>query len=246
MAAWYRKFFALAIACLIVSSLQPANAEGLWDNFSGLFSEKVAPGELTNNEIISGLKEALAKGTRSAVNNLGKKDGFFLNKRVKINLPKSLDKAGDALHLIGKDKYVDDFVLTMNRAAEEAVPQAASVFADSIKKMSISDAKQILDGPDDAATRYFQRTGEKKLQKKMLPIIKDATAKVGVTGQYKAMVGKLGPASSLVDSSALDLDGYITEKALDGLFLLVADEEKAIRQNPAARTTDILKKVFSH
>ncbi len=243
--SFHVKIICITIICFVVGA-QTVHAEGFWDTVSGFLSDGTsASGPLTDSDIVSGLKAALDKGTHSAVSSLGRTDGYYQNKRVKIPLPKTLEKAESALRLVGQEKYADDFVLSMNRAAEKAVPEATAIFADSIKQMSIADARNILNGPDDAATRYFERTGGKKLHKNMLPIIKTATANTGVTAQYKAMIGKLGPAADLVDSDMLDLDSYITQKALDGLFLLVADEERAIRKNPAARTSEILKKVFS-
>ena len=133
----------------------------------------------------------------------------------------------------------------MNRAAEQAVPVAADVFSDSVREMSIDDARKILTGPDDAATRYFEKTSSDTLKQKFLPIVKSATNSVGLTASYKNLVGKLGPMSSFINTESLDLDNYVTDKAMEGLFLIVAREEKKIRENPVERTTDLLKKVFS-
>ena len=212
------------------------------DDSSSTMTDTVAA--LTNDEMIAGLKEALAKGTKTAVGYLGKEGGFLDNAEVKIPMPASLTKVESGLRRIGQDKYADTFIETMNRAAESAVPVAADVFSDSIKQMSIDDAKNILSGPDDAATEYFKSTSSDTLKEKFLPIVKTATDKVGLTSTYKNMVGKLGPLSGFIDTSSLDLDGYVTDKALEGLFLVVAQEEQKIRQDPVARTTDLLKKVF--
>jgi hypothetical protein len=199
---------------------------------------------LTNTEIVNGLKEALSKGAKSAINNLGRPDGFFQNPRVKIPMPESLEKVETALRKLGQGKPADEFILSMNRAAEQAVPEAATVFADAIHAMSFDDAKGILQGPDDAATRYFRRSGKHRLTEKMLPIVQKSTNAAGITARYKNMVDRLGPVSGLVDTKSLDIDQYVTDKALDGLFRMLADEEKLIRNDPAARTTALLKKVF--
>ena len=223
-----------------------------WKDLLNIFnkSDTSAPAvsgisSLSNAEIIDGLKQALIKGTGTAVAYLGKKDGFLSHSDVRIPMPENLKTIESGLRRIGQGKVADSFVLTMNRAAEQAVPVAEDVFKDSVRKMSIDDARNILTGPDDAATRYFRRTGGDSLKKKFLPIVKNATDNVNLTAKYKKLVGKLGPMSSFVDTSSLDLDDYITDKAMDGLFLMVAREEKKIRENPVERTTDLLKKVFA-
>lgn len=199
----------------------------------------------TDNEISGGLKEALAKGIKTAIASLGKENGFLANARVKIPLPKSLQKLEKGLRVAGQGKAVDDFVASMNHAAEKAVPVAVDVFVDAIKQMTFDDARKILlSGQDDAATQFFRRTGEEKLRGKFRPIVEEFTAKTGVTKNYKAMIGKAGFAAQFLGKDATDLDGYVTQRALDGLFLLVADEEKKIRKDPIGRTTDLLRKVF--
>jgi hypothetical protein len=191
------------------------------------------------------LKEALGKGVRSAINSLGKQNGFLLNPRVKIPLPKSLQKLEKGLRIAGQGRSVDAFVASMNNAAEKAVPVAVDVFVDAIKQMSFDDARKILfSGQKDAATQFFRRTSEETLRGKFRPIVEEFTEKTGVTQKYKTMVGHAGFAARLLGEDATDLDGYVTQKALDGLFLLIADEEKKIRENPIGRTTALLKKVF--
>ena len=200
---------------------------------------------VTDTEISGGLKEALSKGVKFAVNSLGKQDGYLGNPRVKIPLPKSLQRMEKALRLAGQGKSVDEFVVSMNHAAEKAVPVAIDVFIDAIKKMTFDDARQILfSRQDDSATQFFRRTSEETLRGKFRPIVEEFTAKVGVTQRYKTMTGKYGFASALLGKDATDIDGYVTQKALDGLFLLVADQEKKIRKDPLGRTTSLLKKVF--
>lgn len=224
-----------------------------WRDFLDVFKKDKQSAELTKDvngglaetDIVNGLKEALTRGARSAVSMLGREDGFLANPTVKIPMPKSLRKVEKGLRKIGQDKVADNFVEAMNRAAEKAVPEAASIFADAVKDMSIADARDILQGEDDAATRYFRNNSGKKLKEKFLPIVKQATNQAGVTSKYKKMTDKLGMLSSYIDTGNLDLDDYVTDKAMDGLFTMVAVEEKKIRENPVARTTDLLKKVFS-
>ena len=247
-----RKKYTIFVCLLMVVSITScASTHTAWDSLLKLFNDDEEPAtasslSLTNSEIIAGLKEALSKGTQSAVDNLGRIDGFFGNPKVKIPMPKSLHKVEKALRAVKQDKVADDFVLAMNRAAEKAVPQAAQIFSTAIQKMSFKDAKEILQGRDNAATEYFRRTSSADLVEKMLPVVKEATDAVGVTAKYKAMTDDLGVASSLIDRKSLDLDRYITGKAIDGLFRMLAEEEKLIRNDPAARTTELLRKVFSN
>ena len=201
--------------------------------------------QVSDNDIASGLKEALGKGVKFAVNSLGRPNGYLGNPRVKIPLPSSLKKLERGLRVAGQGRAVDEFVASMNNAAEKAVPVAIDVFVDAIKQMTFDDARQILfSGQNDSATMFFRRTSEETLRGKFRPIVEDFTAKTGVTRKYKTMIGRAGFAAALLGKEATDLDGYVTQKALDGLFLLVADEEKKIRKNPLGRTTELLRKVF--
>ena len=201
--------------------------------------------QVSDNDIASGLKEALGKGVKFAVNSLGRPNGYLGNPRVKIPLPNSLKKLERGLRVAGQGRSVDEFVASMNNAAEKAVPVAIDVFVDAIKQMTFDDARQILfSGRDDSATMFFRRTSEETLRGQFRPIVEDFTAKTGVTRKYKTMIGRAGFAAALLGKEATDLDGYVTQKALDGLFLLVADEEKKIRKNPLGRTTELLRKVF--
>jgi hypothetical protein len=200
---------------------------------------------VSDNDISLGLKEALSKGVKFAVDNLGKENGFLDNVEVKIPVPKSLKNVEKALRFAGQGQRVDDFVAAMNHAAEKAVPVAFDVFVDSIKQMTFTDARNILfSGQDDAATQFFRRTTEDKLREKFRPIVEKFTAETGVTQEYKRMMDKAGFMASFVGKDAKDLDGYVTEKALDGTFYMVAQEEKKIRKDPIGRTTSILQKVF--
>jgi hypothetical protein len=201
-------------------------------------------GGLTNDEMIAGLKEALKVGVDNAVSLLGRSGGYLNNADVRIPMPENLQKTASLARTLGQDELVDEFEISMNQAAERAAPEAVEVFTNAIRQMTFEDAKAILNGPDDAATRYFERTASDDLTARFLPIVEQATSEVGVTRKYKKMTGSLGPATMLMDTSALDLDAYVTEKGLDGLFFVLAREEQKIRQDPAARTTDLLRKVF--
>ena len=198
---------------------------------------------LTNTDASAGLKAALEKGAGVAVDLLGKTDGFFGNGAVKIPLPDSLKKYEKLMHSVGMGKYADELVLTMNRAAEAAVPEAKKLFSDSIKKMSVQDAKGILAGGQTSGTDYFKRSTTDQLKQKFLPIVKKATAKVKLAEKYNQYAQK-GVQFGLVKKEQANLDDYVTQKALDGLFFMVAEEEKKIRQDPVKAGSDIIRKVF--
>jgi hypothetical protein len=210
---------------------------------------------LSQDQMVGGLKDALGKGLQHAIAQLGHDGGFLTNLNVKIPLPEKLQTVEKTLRALKQDKLADDFVATMNHAAEQAVPEAANVFGDAVKQMTFDDAKTILTGPPDAATQFFRRTTQTNLYSRFLPIVQKTTAKTGVTSAYKNMMAKAtgngalsgtlsGLAGNYLGADALDLDAYVTHKSLDGLFKMVADEEKRIRENPVARTTDLLQKVF--
>ncbi len=232
----------------VTMGLLPAAQAGWRDMLDGLLENdtvtQTAGAALSNDEVIAGLREALSKGARSAVRSLGHEGGYLNNTAVRIPMPAKLEVVESALRKLGQGAIADAFIGSMNHAAEQAAPLATDVFVDAIKDMSIEDAKGILHGPDDAATRYLQRSGSETLQLKMLPLVQQATQQVGVTRHYKDLIGKAGFAGQFVDLDSLDLDRYITGKALDGLFLMMAAEEKRIREDPLARSTDLLKKVF--
>lgn len=199
---------------------------------------------LSQDEMVRGLKEALAKGSRNAIARLGREDGFLDNPAVRIPMPKSLARVDKTLRKLGQGKYADQFVTTMNRAAESAVTEAAPLFTDAIREMTLDDAQAILNGPDDAATQYFRKKSEAELAERVRPIVANATDQAGVTSAYKKMVKQAGPLVGVLGAGSEDLDAYVTGKSLDGLFRMVAEEEKNIRANPVARTTDLLKRVF--
>ena len=200
--------------------------------------------DLSSDQVTRGLKEALAKGLQQAVGSLGKTGGFLTNLNVKIPMPEKMQSVEKALRTLGQDRLADEFITTMNQAAELAVPAAAEVFAGGLQRMTVDDAKGILSGPKDAGTQFFRRTTEAELTQKFLPIVQKATAKSGATAVYKQVTEKAKLAGPFVTIPSLDLDTYVTGKALDGLFKMVAAEEKRIRDNPVARSTDLLKSVF--
>ncbi len=200
----------------------------------------------TEGEVVAGLKEALARGVHSAVTELGRTNGFYANELVRIAMPQDLSRLETTLRQLGQGHYVDEFETTLNRAAERAVPRAADIFADAIRQMSVRDAIDLVQGPDDAATRYFQRTTEARLRAAFRPIVAEQTQRVGVTSSYKTMLDRAGFLRGFISPEAQDLDGYVTQKALDGLFTYIAIEEKKIREQPAARTSELLRKVFGY
>ena len=198
---------------------------------------------LSNADASSGLKEALIQGADKAVAELGAVDGFFKNPQVKIPLPDSLKKADKAMHMFGMGKQADELVLRMNRAAEAAVPEAKNLLVDSVKKMSVTDAKNILTGGEDAATQYFKKTTSGPMAEKFLPIVKKATEDVKLAQQYDKFAGT-GVKYGLVKKDQANLEEYVTQKALDGVYLMMAQEEKAIRANPMGQASGLLQKVF--
>ena len=198
---------------------------------------------LSNQDAVAGLKAALEKGASVAVASLGRNDGFFGNPQVKIPLPDSLKAADRLLRGVGMGKYSDELVLTMNRAAEAAVPEAKALFIQAVKNMSVQDAKGILTGGNTAGTEYFKRATSEQLRAKFLPIVKNATQKVALAQKVNEYADR-GAKFGLVKKEVANLDGYVTQKALDGLFFMVAEEEKKIRANPVQAGSDLLKKVF--
>lgn len=214
-------------ACLIGNA--PALAAGL---------EK-----LTNADAASGLKQALTEGSAAAVAKLGVENGYLGNPQVKIPLPPSLKRVEGAMRVMGMRRQADELVVAMNRAAEAAAPEAKALLVDAVKNMTVQDAKQILTGGDTAATGYFRRTTEKQLTTRFLPIVKKATDRVGLAQQYNSIAGQ-GAALGLVKEDQATIERYVTAKALDGLYFMIAEQEKAFRQNPLAASSDIVKKVF--
>ncbi|MBM3458671.1 MAG: DUF4197 domain-containing protein [Armatimonadetes bacterium] len=190
-----------------------------------------------------GLKEALSVGLVNAVQQLGRVDGFFRNRAIKIPMPKKLEPVEKTLRALGSGKDVDDFVLKMNRAAEKAIPYAEEIFGDALRAMTIQDALKILTGGDTAATEYFRKQTSERLRQSFRPIVVRTMSSAGATRQYKRLTDrykKLPLAKDLV----VDIDEYVLDGSLNGLFTVIGDEERKIRRQPAARVTDLLKEVF--
>lgn len=205
--------------------------------------QSVMPQTNSLGKIVAGLKEALSIGTGNAVVDVSKMGGYFKNQAIKILLPQEIQKTGKMLRKFGFGGVVDDFEQSMNTAAEQAAPNAKTIFINAITQMTFDDARRILNGPDTAATDFLRTKTSASISKLFRPIVTDSMNRVGVTRFYKQMVTplKMLPIDSPVP---VDLDGYVTEKALNGLFVMVAEEEKKIRLDPAARVTDLLKDVF--
>jgi hypothetical protein len=199
--------------------------------------------DISNRDAINGLKEALIRGSHAAVARLGVENGFFGNDRVKIPLPPSLRRLEAVIRSIGMSPHADELVLRMNRAAEAAVPEAKTLLIDAAKRMSVQDAKGILTGGDDAATQYFKRTTSEPLVKRFQPIVKKAMQKVKLAEKYDEIAAS-GAKLGLVKEEDAQLEDYVTRKALDGLFISIAEEEKKIRKDPAGAASAILRKVF--
>jgi len=199
--------------------------------------------DISNSEATSGLKEALIVGAGKAINNLGSTDGFFGNPLVKIPLPDGMQKAEKAMRMFGMGKQADDLVLKMNRAAELAVPEAKTLLVNAVKKMSVKDAKDILTGGEDAATQYFKTATSGPMAEKFLPIVKKATENIQLAQQYNKYA-EMGSKYGLVKKEQANVEQYVTQKTLDGVYLMMAEEEKGIRRDPMGQASSILKKVF--
>jgi len=208
-----------------------------------VFPAQASLDALSNQDAVSGLKAALERGAGVAVDLLGRNNGFFGNGKVKIPLPDTLKKYEKLMRNVGMGKQADDLILAMNRAAEAAVPEAKALLVDSVKKMSVQDAKGILTGGKTSGTDYFKRSTSAPLKERFLPIVKAATAKVKLAETYNRYAQK-GVQFGLVTKEQANLDDYVTQKALDGLFFMIAEEEKKIRQNPVKAGSDIIAKVF--
>jgi hypothetical protein len=198
---------------------------------------------LTTAEVGDGLKEALINGISKGSDLVSQADGYFKNPEIKIPFPPDVKKVEDKLRQVGLGKEVDQFVMTLNRGAEDAATQAKPIFIDAIKQMSISDAWGILKGQPDAATQYLKKTTTAQLKARFSPVIQNSLNKVNATKYYGDIVNKYNKIP-FVEKVNPDLNNYATDLAIQGLFTMIAKEERNIRQNPIARTTDLLKRVF--
>jgi hypothetical protein len=200
--------------------------------------------DLTNQDAAQGIKGALDQGAASAVAKLGAPGGFLNNPKVKIPLPPALDEVAKMMRMMGRGKDADELVVAMNKAAEQAVPEAKELLVNAVKTMSLDDAKKILTGGDNSVTQFFRAKTEAPLAVKFLPIVKQATDRVGLARKYDEVAGQ-GAKIGLIKGDAVNIDQYVTHKALDGLYLMIGEEEHLIRQNPAAAGSAIVSKVFS-
>ena len=216
---------------------RPADADSKSSPGSGL-------DRFSTSEQIKSLRQALTQGAKTSVSTLARKDGFLGNPRVRIPLPENLQKADRVMRRFGLGKYSDELITSMNRAAEAAVPEAKNLLVGAIRKMTVTDAKNILTGGDDAATRYFRKNTEPELTARFTPIIAKSMKKVKLAEAYDRFAGK-GAEFGLVDKRNARLEDYITRKALDGLFLIMAEQEKKIRDHPLQATGELAKKVFA-
>jgi len=236
----------LKIILILAIVLIPVAARaGFLDTIKGVISgQNISAAGLTNADVIKGLKQALEKGTEQAVSKTGKKDGYWKNGDIRIPLPGNLATASKVLNGIGMGSLTDDLRLRMNRAAETAAPLARPIFIDAIAGMQLSDVQKIWKGPDDAATRYFERETRDKLSKSFAPIVRKELERAEAIQSYQKFSSQYAGIPFVGKKLNFNLDGYVTDKALKGLFLMLGREEAEIRKNPAARTTELLKRVF--
>jgi hypothetical protein len=199
--------------------------------------------DLTNQDAGRGIKGALTQGAASAIGKLGVPGGFMNNPKVKIPLPPALDEVAKGMRMIGMGKDADELVESMNHAAEQAVPLAKPLLVSAVKNMSFEDAKHILTGGDESVTGFFREKTRAPLAVKFLPIVKQVTDRVGLAQKYDRLAGQ-GSQLGLIRGDAANIEQYVTDKALDGLYLMIGEEERAIRQNPAAAASAIVAKVF--
>lgn len=243
------KIYRYTCGLVIIAFLMVGAQSGFTASLSDMAKEAQkalggSAGGLSNDEITAGLKEALQIGTDKAVSLVSQPDGFFKNPAIKIPVPESVQKVEKLLRTAGYGEKVDAFELSMNRAAERAAPEAKSIFWDAISDMNFDDAQKILNGRDNEATLYFEDKTAAQLQEVFKPIIKDAMGEVGVTQSYQDLNDKI-TSLPFGKSASFDLDQYVTDGALKGLFKMLAEQERQIRTQPAARVTDLLQKVFA-
>ena len=231
--------------CLLIG-LMTVRPYAACADFSDIFKsiEKIIKGsELSESRIIQGLKEALEIGTGNAVAVVSRINGYYKNPQIRIPLPEKVQQVEKILRAVGFGSKVDAFELSMNRAAERAAPEAKSLFIDAIKKMTFSDARKILQGQDNEATLYFEGKTRDRLYELFKPLVHGAMSEVGVTRYYQDLDAKVRTIP-FAERISFDLDDYVTNKGLDGLFFMLAEEERKIREDPAARVTDLLREVF--
>lgn len=237
---------ALLFIITIYTGVAYADGKSLLNDLTAPFSDSSdATSALDYDTIVSGLKEAHSVGSKRAIESVSKPDGYLANELIRIAMPPKLQQASDLMRQFGLGDQADAFEQSMNHAAEKAAPQATALIVDAIKDMSIEDANTILQGSDDAATQYFKEKTSTQLTALFRPTIDETLNQVGTTKYYNDLTGKVAAIPLVGETINLDLPDYVTEQALNGLFTMIAAEEKKIRDDPAARTTEILKQVFS-
>jgi hypothetical protein len=199
--------------------------------------------DLTNQDAARGIRGALNQGAAAAIDKLGVPGGFLNNPKVKIPLPPALDEVAKGMRLMGRGKDADELVETMNHAAEQAVPEAKTLMVSAVKNMSLADAKKILTGGDESVTQFFKAKTQAPLAVKFLPIVKRSTDRLGLAQKYDQLAGQ-GAKLGLIKGDAANIEQYVTDKALDGLYLMIGEEERAIREHPAQAASAIVAKVF--
>lgn len=235
------KNYILILLVLVSLSVKPQGFKGILEK--GEKALKGGKGSLTNEEVVKGLKQALEVGTNNSADKAGKLDGFYKNARLFIPWPEEAKNMKEKLMALGFEKKIEEFEMSLNRAAEEAAKKAAPVFINAITHMSVQDGFAILKGADTAATNYLRKSTYSPLHDQFLPVVKEAIEKVRVTAYWEPLVTAYNKIP-LVKKQNPDLNEYVTNKAINGLMILIADEEIKIRKDPAARVTDLLKKVF--
>ena len=243
----------IVVTIAFLSMISVACSQNFKDVMSGA-KDKVKeqtknPGSsLTNEEVVNGLKEALTVGAENAATMASKTDGFNQNPKIRIPFPPDAMKVREKALELGLNNQVEKFETTLNRAAEEAAKEAAPIFINAVRNMSVQDGFDILNGNDDAATRYLDRNTSSQLRERFMPIVEEAIKKVELTKYWTPLANAYNTASVFSSNEAVepDLDNYVTSLAMEGLFKLIADEEKNIRDNPAARVTDLLERVFGN
>jgi hypothetical protein len=236
-----RNIFLPLLALLLAPSTFGQNPLGQLGGLKNLGGASV----LSDSKVASGLKQALSVGTKNAVHLVDKPGGYLDNPAIKILLPKSLQPVESLMRGAGQGPKIDGFVSSMNHAAESAAPAAEQIFADAVTAMTIDDAQKLLHGGDTSITEYFKSKTTPQLTAAFRPAVEKAMNENDVTQQYNALAGRL-PQVPFMKTPSFDINGYVVSQALNGLFYLLAQQEKDIRQNPAARTTSLLKEVFGH
>lgn len=237
-----KKIIILSVFCILL--ICQAGQAAFLDDLRNALEDRVVP-QAGSGKVDMGLKEALNVGTKKAINHLGKNNGYFANQAVKILLPEEVRQVESVLRSVGYGPQLDEFTLSMNRAAEKAAPLAANIFSDAITEMSFEDANKILRGCNTAATDYLKEKTYGKLLELFQPSVRKTMNQYTVTKQYEAITGKVQSLPLVGNVIDLDINQYVCGKALDGLFYAIAEEETAIRTNPKARVTRLLKEVFN-